>query len=160
MFILLPGKHAAWMRGKQSAPAPQKNYGKIVFMKPTLTDMNNRLVRPVLPALAGLFLLLAGCSSVNLWPFGGGREQDANRAPSNATEYRCAGGKGFYLRYLENGGAAWIILPEREFRLDKANSTGTRYSNGVASLDLTGSEAMLSDGSAISLTGCKVPATK
>jgi len=121
--------------------------------------MNNRFVRPALPALAGLCLLLAGCSSVNLWPYGD-KEQDVNRAPSGATEYRCAGGKGFYLRYLDNGGAAWIIFPDREFRLDKANSSGTRYSNGIASLNINGDEATLTDGSSISLAGCKTPVSK
>lgn len=119
--------------------------------------MENRFVRPALPALACLFLLLAGCSSVNinLWPFGD-KEQNAARIPSGATEYRCAGGKGFYLRYLDNGGAAWIIFPDHEFRLDKANSAGTRYGNSIASLNINGDEATLTDGPAISFTGCKV----
>jgi membrane-bound inhibitor of C-type lysozyme len=122
--------------------------------------MDNRFVRPAWPALACCLLLLAGCSSVSLWPFGEGKERDPNVAPSNATEYRCAGGKVFYLRYLDNGGAAWIIFPDREFRLDKVGSSGTRFSNGMASLDIRGDEATLTDGSAISLTGCKIPAAK
>jgi len=124
--------------------------------------MNNRFVRPALPAIACLCLLLAGCGSVsvdNLWPFGV-KEQDGARVPADATEYQCAGGKGFYLRYLDNRGAAWIIFPDREFRLDKVGSSGTRFSNGMASLDIRGDEATLTDGSAISLTGCKIPAAK
>jgi len=120
--------------------------------------MDNRFLRQALPAIACLSLVMAGCSSVkvdNLWPFGV-KEQDAARIPPGATGYLCAGGKSFYLRYLDNGGAAWIIFPNREFRLDKANSAGTRYSNGIASLDFNGDEATLTDGSAISFTGCKV----
>jgi len=132
----------------------------MAFPKPTPTHMDKRFVRPAWPALACIFLLLAGCSSVNLWPFGEGKERDPNIAPPNATEYRCTGDKVFYLRYLDNGAAAWIILPDREFRLDKAGSSGTRYSNGVASLDVRGDEATLTDGSAISFTGCKTPPTK
>jgi len=132
----------------------------MAFPQPTLTHMNNRFVRPAWPVLACIFLLSAGCSSVSVWPFGGSKERDPNQAPPDATEYRCTGGKGFYLRYLDNGGAAWIIFPDREFRLDKAGSSGTRYSNGVASLDVRGDEATLTDGSDISLTGCKIPAPK
>ncbi len=118
--------------------------------------MNNRFVRTALPALAGLSLLLAGCGSISLWPFGGEKNEERARTPSDATEYQCAGGKYFYVRYLDNGGAAWIIFPEREFRLDKvASAADTRYSNGIATLGINGNEATLADGPAISFTGCK-----
>ena len=118
--------------------------------------MDNKFVRATLPALACLSLLLAGCGSVNLWPFGGETNQERARTPSDATEYQYAGGKRFYLRYLDNGNAAWIIFPEREFRLDKVTSAaGTRYSNGIATLDINGNEATLTDGSALPFAGCK-----
>lgn len=118
--------------------------------------MDKGFVRTALPALTCLSLLLAGCSGVNLWPFSGEKDQDRTRPPSDSTEYRCAGGTHFYLRYLDNGGAAWIIFPEREFRLDKVTSAaGTRYSNGIATLAIDGNEATLMDGPAISFSGCK-----
>lgn len=118
--------------------------------------MDNKFVRLALPVLTGLSFLLSGCGGVNLWPFSGEKNQDRLRTPSNATEYQCTGGKRFYLRYLDNGDAAWIIFPEREFRLDKVTSaTGTRYSNGIAILDINGNEATLADGPAISFDGCK-----
>ena len=116
--------------------------------------MNHRFVRSTLPALA-LSFILSACGGVNVWPFGGEKNQERSRTPANATAYQCAGGKHFYLRYLDNGGAAWIILPEREFRLDKLAATGTRYGNGVATLDVNGNEATLADGPAISYAGCK-----
>jgi len=118
--------------------------------------MDNKFVRLALPVLTGLSFLLSGCGGVNLWPFSGEKNQDRLQTPSNATEYQCTGGKRFYLRYLDNGDAAWIIFPEREFRLDKVTSaTGTRYSNGIAILDINGNEATLADGPAISFAGCK-----
>lgn len=125
-------------------------------MKPTLTYMKSRFIRRALPALTCLSLLLPGCGGVSLWPFGGDKNQDRTRTPSDATEYQCAGGKHFYVRNLDNGGAAWIIFPEREFRLDKvASAAGTRYSNGIATLDINGNEVTLTDGPAISFAGCK-----
>lgn len=57
------------------------------------------------------------------------------------------------MRYLDNG-AAWVILPEREFRLNKTAS-GTRYSNGSFTLDLKDDGATLSDGAAVTHAGCK-----
>lgn len=99
-------------------------------------------------------LLLPACGSVDLWPFGGEKARELSRAPANATEYQCAGGKRFFVRPLE--GAAWVILPEREFRLDKvAGGDGSRYGNGIAVLELGGGEASLTDRAAIAYAGCK-----
>ena len=69
---------------------------------------------------------------------------------------QCEGGTRLFVRYLDNGAAAWVILPEREFRLNKATSTsGTRYSNGSATLDLKDGAATLSDGATVTHAGCK-----
>ncbi|MEO8203696.1 MAG: hypothetical protein ABI630_07515 [Betaproteobacteria bacterium] len=109
-----------------------------------------------------LFAALAtGCGGVDLGgilPFGGERNLERSRVPANSITYQCAGGKRFYLRYLDNGAAAWVILPEREFRLDKLPEGGTRFGNGKAVLAINGDEASLSDGPTVNFTGCKVPA--
>ena len=103
-----------------------------------------------------LAIQLAGCSSI--WPFGGGSGERISRVPANATEYQCEGGKRFYMRYLDNGASAWIIFPEREFRLDKvASASGTRYANASAVLDVAGNEVSLTDGPTAVFKGCKVP---
>ena len=100
--------------------------------------------------------ILGGCGGADLWPFGA-REVERSRVPVNSTEYLCDAGKRFYLRILNNGASAWVILREREFRLDKAASgSGTRYSNGSSTLDMSGSEATLNDGPQAVFTGCKV----
>ena len=122
-------------------------------------DVGKPLLFRTLPALAGVSLLLAACGSVNLWPFGDGKQAERSRTPAHATEYQCNGGKRFYVRYLDSGGAAWVIFPEREFRLDKvASASGIRYSNGIALLDTNGDEASLRDGPTIAFTGCKAAA--
>lgn len=100
-------------------------------------------------------LLLPGCGGAKLWPFGGDTVQERSRVPANATEYQCAGGKRFFVRTLEGGAAVWLILPEREVRLEKlATDSGLRYGNGIAVLEINGNEASLKDGAAISLSGC------
>jgi membrane-bound inhibitor of C-type lysozyme len=97
--------------------------------------------------------LLAGCSSVNVWPFGEGA-REVSRAPGNATEYRCDGGRRFHVRMLE-GGAAWLILPEREVRLEKG--AGNRYTAGRLVLEIDGPSATLNDPPTV-FSNCKVPA--
>lgn len=118
--------------------------------------MKNRILRAACVAPLCLSLILSGCGGFKLWPFGGEKGQERSRTPSNASEFQCTGGKKFYLRYLDNGGAAWIIYPDREVRLDKvATASGTSYSNGIAVLNVSGNEATLEDGPAISFAGCK-----
>ena len=121
--------------------------------------MKQRITRAA--ALACTLLMLSGCGSmnVNLWPFGSSKEQDPSRPPAGAAAYACEGGKRLFVRYLDNGAAAWVILPDREFRLNKiASGTGTRYSNGNATLDISDAGATLSDGVAVSHAGCKTSA--
>lgn len=102
--------------------------------------------------------LLSGCSSnLKVWPFNDSPSaSNASRGPANATEYRCNAGKRFYVRSIENANAVWLIYPDREVVLNKAgSSTGTRYANGMATLEISGSEATLTDGPGINYSGCK-----
>jgi len=119
-----------------------------------------------MPAFALLAVLLSGCggsgmSVGNLWPFGGQGAGELSRIPVNSTAYRCDGGKRFYLRSLDNGTAAWVILPEREFRLDKLpGEQGGRYGSGKAVLNVTESEVTLTDGVTLNFTGCRIPSAE
>ena len=112
-------------------------------------------MRPKTLACATVLLAISGCGGVSLWPFGGEKSQEVSRKPSGATEYRCNNDRQFYVRFLDNGASAWVIFPEREFRLDKVDSSGTRYSNGVAMLEINEGLISLRDGSAAAFTGCK-----
>jgi len=105
---------------------------------------------------------LAGCSSVNLWPFGSGETQELSRTPANATEYRCNNDRRFYARFLDNGNSIWVIFPEREFRLDKVESASiTRYTNRQAILEVNeANEISLRDGATIAFTGCTAGGAK
>jgi hypothetical protein len=89
-----------------------------------------------------LFLPLAGCGSVNLWPFGEPASAELSRKPANATEYRCDEGKLFYVRSLD-AGAVWLIAPDRELRLER--KADGRYGAGRVELELTGPGATLAD---------------
>jgi membrane-bound inhibitor of C-type lysozyme len=106
--------------------------------------------------LATTLLALCGCGSIDLWPFGGSKSQELSRKPVGATEYQCNNDRRLYVRYLDNGASAWVIFPEREFRLDKvAAASGTRYSNGIAMLEVDGDQVSLRDGATVAFTGCK-----
>lgn len=106
-----------------------------------------------LPLVAAL--ALAGCGSLDVLPFGDEKLTERPRGPANAAEFVCAGGKRFHVRYLD-GDAAWLILPEREVRLDKGAGAG-RYGNGITTLAVDAGTATLTD-RGTTLTDCKTPA--
>lgn len=102
--------------------------------------------------------LLSACSSMDMrmdkvWPFKDEGPGQPKRL-AGATEYQCEGGKRFYVRLADNGNTAWLIYPDREVALAK-QASATRYSNGVATLEINGAEATLKEGPTIAYNGCK-----
>jgi membrane-bound inhibitor of C-type lysozyme len=112
--------------------------------------------------LSAFFILaVTGCGGLSMKdiPLVGGSASSQAKVPANATEYQCTNGKKFYVRMLDGGATAWLIYPDRETALTKASS-GNRYTNGVAVLEINGSEATLNDGPTIAYSGCKPPGAK
>lgn len=111
---------------------------------------------------AAALLVLAGCSSinVNLWPFGD-KDNGAARstAPADATAYHCDGKKTFYVRTMYEGKSVWVILPERQVRLDAvADEKVKRYAAGSTTLTLDGATATLAEGTSSTYTNCSTQA--
>jgi hypothetical protein len=101
--------------------------------------------------------VLAGCGGVSLdrvWPFGAGGPREVAQAPGNAVEYRCEGGKRFFVRPIADG-AVWLIAPDREVRLERIGGPeSTRYGVARVELALAGDDATLFDPPA-SFSGCR-----
>ena len=86
-------------------------------------------------------LLLNACSSINL-----DKEKikdifsldDENQilSPENSIQFTCNQNQTFFLRYLEDKNAVWIILDNREFRLEKDLVNDNKYSNGKTVLEI------------------------
>lgn len=102
-------------------------------------------------------LLLTGCGDINVKkyiPFTGDAPVERSRTPVNAVEYQCATGKRLYLRTLDGGAAVWLILAEREVRLEKLGDA-SRYGKGNTVLDLNGDAATVTEGATTTYAGCK-----
>ena len=100
---------------------------------------------------------LSACSSMSvdkIWPWGDESSHNQPKRLANATEYQCEGGKRFHVRFADNGNTAWLIYSDREVSLAK-EASGTRYTNGIAVLEVNGAEASLKDGPTATYTGCK-----
>lgn len=98
--------------------------------------------------------LIAGCGDMKpkIWPFGESGPRERAREPANAREYTCASNKSFHVRSLD-GGAVWLILPEREVRLERLGDN--RYGKGTLVLELGQDGASLVDGATTTYSGCK-----
>jgi hypothetical protein len=115
--------------------------------------MQRALAVLALATLAGCGSMELSMPSISLPGFSGPTE--ITRTPANATEYRCADGKRFYVRQLD-GGAVWLIAPDRELRLARAPGAEGRYSAGRVTLEISADGASLTDPPA-SFEGCRIP---
>jgi len=113
-------------------------------------------------ALLTAAALLAGCGDMKMkvWPFGESGPRERSREPLNAAEYQCAAGKRFHLRMIDGGAAAWLILPEREVRLERIGGSATRYGKGGLVLELGADKSSLADGATTTYADCKTGAAE
>jgi hypothetical protein len=104
-------------------------------------------------AAAAALVLIAGCSTIGeIWT-GGPREQ--SRVRRDATQLACDAGKTLMVR--REPGSIWMILPDREFRLDAVQGAGDRYSNGRTTLTIAGgSEVSVEEAGAPQFSACRV----
>lgn len=102
---------------------------------------------------AGFAVFISGCGTVErMWS--GPTEQKRVRA--GVTEFSCDANRKLLVRFDPAGKAAWVIFPEREFRLDQVPAaSGERYSNGRTTLASKGDDASLEEASAVTFANCK-----
>ncbi|MBT3512424.1 MAG: hypothetical protein HN470_00295 [Nitrosomonadales bacterium] len=98
--------------------------------------------------LACLLSLLNSCSSLTLdtekitdvltWG-----EDKVNSLPKNAVAFECEKSKDFHMFFLENDNAVWVVLKNREFRLNKDSEQTNVYTNGDTVLELKPNNTVL-----------------
>ena len=109
--------------------------------------------------LLAMVSILPACSNVkdltnvNLWPFGKG-EPSRVYQPANSTPYMCEGNKKFFVRLLDKGASAWLIMPDREVLLAQT-STSKMYTNGISKLDLSNDDVTLVVNETTKYVACK-----
>ena len=117
--------------------------------------------RAIMIRARSLVCLLSIASAVSAcgggwWPIGRTSDNPSARIPSGATEYACANDRRLLVRYSADGNSAWVIYPDREFRLDRtASGADERFSNGVSTLSKQGDEAMLEESGTRLFVDCK-----
>ena len=56
--------------------------------------------------------------------------------PEDSIEYNCDKKKTFFLSYLNEGKSVWIVLPDREFKLDQIDESQNIYSNDITTIEM------------------------
>lgn len=87
--------------------------------------------------------------------------EEVDLTPKDTTQFQCANNEFFYLKYLEENNAVWVILKDREFRLDKIDDGNKAYANSTTSLDINEGSAVIKLDSSILYEDCqkKLPKT-
>tara|TARA_B100000795_G_C22578551_1_gene352896 strand:+ start:232 stop:681 length:450 start_codon:yes stop_codon:yes gene_type:complete len=80
---------------------------------------------------------------------------EVNLVPEDSIKYQCANNESFYLRYLEENNAVWVILKNREFRLDRIESENKSYANNTTTLEIKGSNAIIKVDTSILYKKCQ-----
>jgi|TARA_B110000037_G_scaffold167225_1_gene189340 hypothetical protein len=57
--------------------------------------------------------------------------------PEDSIEYNCDKKKTFFLSYLNEGKSVWIVLPDREFKLDQIDESQNIYSNDITTIEMS-----------------------
>ena len=105
-----------------------------------------------------LFLILS-CSSLNIdrieeiLAF---EYEKIDSIPEDAIKFQCANNEFFYLKYLDENNAVWVILKDREFRLDKIESQDKAYANTTTTLDIKGNNAIIKVDASILYKECQI----
>ena len=57
--------------------------------------------------------------------------------PEDSIEYNCDKKKTFFLSYLNEGKSVWVVLPDREFKLDQIDESQNIYSNDITTIEMS-----------------------
>ena len=62
---------------------------------------------------------------------------ERNIRPEDSIKYNCDKKKTFFLLYLKEKKSVWVILPDREFRLNQIDETQDIYTNNITTLAIS-----------------------
>mgnify|MGYP006118778257 FL=1 len=81
--------------------------------------------------------------------------EEVNLTPEDTTEFQCANNEFFYLKYLDENNSVWVILKDRELRLDRVEGENTSYANSTTNLDIEEEIAVIKVDSTALYEKCK-----
>ena len=79
---------------------------------------------------------------------------EKNIRPEDSTQYNCDKKKTFFLLYLKEKTSVWVILPDREFRLNQIDETQAIYTNDITTLEISPGQTQIENEKEILYSQC------
>jgi len=80
--------------------------------------------------------------------------QERNIRPEDSIKYDCDKKKTFFLLYLKEKKSVWVILPDREFRLNQIDETQNIYTNDITTLEISPEQTQIKNEKEILYNQC------
>ena len=80
--------------------------------------------------------------------------QERNIRPEDSIKYDCDKKKTFFLLYLKEKSSVWVILPDREFRLNQIDETQDIYTNDITTLEISPGQTQIKNEKEILYNQC------
>ena len=74
--------------------------------------------------------------------------------PEDSIKYNCDKKKTFFLLYLKEKKSVWVILPNREFRLNQIDETPDIYTNNITTLEISPGQTQIENEKEILYSQC------
>jgi hypothetical protein len=79
---------------------------------------------------------------------------EQNIRPEDSIKYNCDNKKTFFLLYLKEKSSVWVILPDREFRLNQIDETQDIYTNDITTLEISPGQTQIKNEKEILYNQC------
>ena len=79
---------------------------------------------------------------------------ERNIRPEDSIKYDCDKKKTFFLLYLKEKKSVWVILPDREFRLNQIDETQNIYTNDITTLEISPEQTQIKNEKEILYNQC------
>ena len=79
---------------------------------------------------------------------------EKNIRPEDSIEYNCEKKKIFFLFYLNDKKSVWIVLPNREFKLNQIDESQNIYSNNITTLEISPEQTQIKNEEEILYSQC------
>ena len=79
---------------------------------------------------------------------------ERNIRPEDSIKYNCDKKKTFFLLYLKEKKSVWVILPDREFRLNQIDETQNIYTNDITTLEISPEQTQIKNEKEILYNQC------
>ncbi|MDA9642619.1 hypothetical protein N9S84_00835 [Nitrosomonadales bacterium] len=79
---------------------------------------------------------------------------EKNIRPENSIEYNCKNKKIFFLTYLNEKKSVWLVLPGREFKLNRIDESENTYTNDITTLEISDEKTQIKNDKEVLYSEC------